>query len=224
MGKQIICAAAGGRETRQLWVSPSWQVGACREEIYKGQWKQQGNESKARAAGGKGYKHRTILVSVRRAVLVCETGKRGTGMLASYWILIVDDEPKLRFTLSVILKRNGYLIACAADGQSALRMLRTRAYDLMCLDIRLPDIDGLSLLTETSKIAPQMPVVVLTADDSVDTTMQALQMGACGYLLKPLNPWQILTCMRKLLPERPLPKIGAISPSRGRILEPLDEY
>jgi DNA-binding NtrC family response regulator len=141
----------------------------------------------------------------------------------SDWVLIVDDDPKLRFTLSVILKRAGYSIACAENGENALRQIRTCKFCLICLDIRLPDISGLELLVYINQLTPGVPVVVLTADDSVDTTLHALRKGACGYLLKPLNPSQILACIDRLLPKKPLPKYRPSPLPVNKRLESLEE-
>ncbi len=126
-------------------------------------------------------------------------------MLAGSTILIIDDEPKLRFTLSVILRREGYSLIAAATAKDALCCLKIYPIQLAFLDLKLPDMDGLKLLPEIQRICPDLPVVVLTADDSIDRTMQALRLGAAGYLLKPIRPEQILTCVTEVLKRNALP-------------------
>jgi DNA-binding response OmpR family regulator len=114
-------------------------------------------------------------------------------------ILIVDDDPKLRFTLSVILKRAGYPIAAVPCAKDALRFLQCYAFSMMILDLMLPDMDGLSLLSTLRRSFPKLPVMILTGDDSLESTVHALKLGACGVLLKPINPPQILSCVANIL-------------------------
>jgi two-component system response regulator GlrR len=118
-------------------------------------------------------------------------------------ILIVDDEAKLRFTMTVILRRAGYSVMCVETGVDALKGLQTCRFSLMFLDIRLPDIDGLKVLAQARQRYPELPVVVLTGDDSLETTLRSLRLGARGYLLKPVRPDQILYCVDQIMNERP---------------------
>ncbi len=121
-------------------------------------------------------------------------------------ILIVDDEPKIRFTLSIILKREGYPITAVGTGCEALQLIKSYRFSLVLLDIIMPDIHGITLLHQIRQISPNLPVVILSSDDSLDTTMQALTLGARGYLVKPIIPDQILTCISKLILEQATPK------------------
>jgi two-component system response regulator HydG len=117
----------------------------------------------------------------------------------SLWILVVDCDAKLRFTISVILKRAGYSVVGVDNASDGLRQLSTRPFHLVLMDLCLPDIDGLIMLPEIQRLFPGIPVIILTGDDSVNTTMRALGLGACGYLLKPIHPGQILTCIEQVL-------------------------
>lgn len=121
-------------------------------------------------------------------------------------ILIVDDEPKVRFTLSIILKREGYPISAVGTGREALQLLKSYRFSLVILDILLPDLNGLILLPQIQRLCPSLPVLVLSSDDSLDTTMQAIKLGARGYLVKPIVPDQILTCISRLLMEQTISK------------------
>ncbi len=121
-------------------------------------------------------------------------------------ILIVDDEPKLARSLSLILQRAGYVITTAADAASALELLRAGAYDLVFLDIRLPDQSGIQLLPQIHAIYPDMPVVILTAHATLETAIGAVRAGARDYLLKPINPEDILARAKKLLDQQAQPK------------------
>ncbi len=120
-------------------------------------------------------------------------------------ILIVDDEPFLRSTLAVILKRVGYLTQEAADAQQALESLSQDHFDLVFLDLQMPDRDGLDLLPELLRAAPGIPVLILTANGSVEKAVEALRLGARDYLLKPVEPGEIVTRVDDILKERSRP-------------------
>ncbi len=123
-------------------------------------------------------------------------------MNTAYSILIVDDEVNLRSTLGVILQRAGYGISEASDGQDALQLLSNNKYDMMFLDLKMPGIDGLQLLPESLRIDPDLSVVILTANASLETAIRALSLGAEGYLLKPVDPDQILSRVKEIFRDR----------------------
>ena len=140
----------------------------------------------------------------------------GSHVSTSAWILLIDDEAKVRFTLSVILKRAGYSVIGVENACEALQQLKTRRFHLVFLDIYMPGIGGLQLLPEIRHLNPLLPVIILTGDDSVETTLKAMNLGACGYLLKPVNPWQILAVAAKLLEPLERHKTGS-KPARVRL-------
>jgi DNA-binding response OmpR family regulator len=121
-------------------------------------------------------------------------------------ILIVDDEPKLARSLALILQRADYVVTTAPDAASALQLLQAGAYDLVYLDIRLPDQSGIQLLPQIHAIYPDMPVIILTAHATLDTAIGAVRAGARDYLLKPINPEDILARTKKILDEQVQPK------------------
>ncbi len=121
-------------------------------------------------------------------------------------ILIVDDEPKLARSLSLILQRADYVVTTAPDGGRALELLQAGAYDMVFLDIRLPDQSGIQLLPQIHAIYPDMPVVILTAHATLETAIGAVRAGARDYLLKPINPEEILSRTKKILEEQSKPK------------------
>jgi DNA-binding NtrC family response regulator len=116
-------------------------------------------------------------------------------------ILIVDDEENLRSTLTLILERAGYTIRAAANGNEALSYLRNTRFDLAFLDLKMPGIDGMHLLPEIRHLDPDLPVLILTANGSLDTAVEALRAGACGYLLKPVEPLQIVSRISEIFEE-----------------------
>jgi two-component system, OmpR family, alkaline phosphatase synthesis response regulator PhoP len=116
-------------------------------------------------------------------------------------ILVVDDEQNLRHTLAFILKRAGYFVTTAENAQEALNSLQSGAFDLIILDLKMPDVDGLSLLKHIRQTHVNLPVFILTAYGSLDSAIEALRLEARDYLLKPIDPAQLLERIQKILQE-----------------------
>jgi len=102
-------------------------------------------------------------------------------------ILIIDDDPLIRKTLSSHLSRQGYEIRTAEDGESGLAVQSDQNSDLVLLDVRLPDLDGLEVLRRIRGGNPRTTVVIMTAFDDMKTTVEAVKSGAFEYLVKPLD-------------------------------------
>lgn len=122
-------------------------------------------------------------------------------MGTSHSILIVDDEPNLRRSLGLILQRAGYIVTTAANAAEALQVLQAGAYDLAFLDIKLPDQNGIQLLPQLRQLYPEMPILILTAHATLDSAIGAVRMGARDYLLKPIDPDNILSRVGEILAE-----------------------
>ena len=123
-------------------------------------------------------------------------------MTLSGTVLVIDDEPSLRQTLTQILKRAGCEAASAADGPTALQRLAAASYDLVYLDIHLPGMDGLQVLKEIHRLYPQLPVVLFTAHASLQSAMEAVRLGATDYLTKPIDPETLVARTRVILAEQ----------------------
>jgi signal transduction histidine kinase/DNA-binding response OmpR family regulator len=102
-------------------------------------------------------------------------------------ILLVDDEKLILSTLQYKLSRQGYLVTAVENGQEALRLIRDNEYDLVLLDIKLWDIDGITILEKIKNIWPDTIVIMITGHASVDTAIRALRLGAHDYVIKPIN-------------------------------------
>jgi DNA-binding response OmpR family regulator len=113
-------------------------------------------------------------------------------MTAAHSILIIDDEPNLRRSLALILQRQGYSVTIAGDAQEAHQCLEAGPFDLVFLDLKMPDVGGLELLPEIREMYPNMPVLILTAHATLDSAIEAVRKGAQDYLLKPIDPDLIL--------------------------------
>lgn len=114
-------------------------------------------------------------------------------------ILVVDDEENLRRTLALILQREGYTVETAASVKEARVCLEAGAFDLVFLDLRLPDASGLTLLPEMRSQYPDMPVMILTAHDKLGAALEAVRNGARDYLLKPVDPPILIARVKEVL-------------------------
>lgn len=103
-------------------------------------------------------------------------------------ILIVDDEPNVRLVFRTALEESGYLIAEAADGASALEALGQDAYDLLLLDLLMPNLDGLEVLRRLSDDGHLVPTVIVTAHGTVPDAVRAMKLGAIDFVSKPITP------------------------------------
>lgn len=99
-------------------------------------------------------------------------------------ILVVDDEPSVRMMLDAALRPQGYRVECVGSGEEALARLSDE-YDLLLLDLRLGDSDGIDILREAKARWPATEVILLTAHGSINSAIAALRHGAFDYLLKP---------------------------------------
>jgi len=100
-------------------------------------------------------------------------------------ILLVDDEERFRTTLAKMLRAQGLEVTTLGSGREALEELKNIAYDVMVLDVRMPDMDGIAALTEIKKIAPQVEVIILSGHASMDAAVEIMRLGGYDYLLKP---------------------------------------
>src|SRR3984885_14737137 len=119
-------------------------------------------------------------------------------------VLIVDDEPNLRKILSAQLSRDGYDVLTAEDGEQGLAYLRDHHIDLVVTDLKMPKVDGMTLLRRALQEDPDRPVVMITAHGTVDTAVEALKIGAFDYLTKPFDKDEVRAIVAKALKTRQL--------------------
>ncbi|HEY4032662.1 MAG TPA: response regulator, partial [Ktedonobacteraceae bacterium] len=117
----------------------------------------------------------------------------------SLTILIIDDEPYLPHQFARYLRKHGYEVYIAADGEAGLAEMQRNTIDLVLLDLRLPKISGLDLLTQIRKIDQDVPIVMLTAYGDVQTAVEAMKLGACDYLLKGFDLEELLMVVQRAL-------------------------
>lgn len=111
-------------------------------------------------------------------------------------ILIVDDETDIQEQLRAVLGGQKYIVDTAADGQQALDMIFDQSFDLIILDIMLPQTDGLSVLREIREAEIRTPVLMLTARGEIDDKVKGLDQGADDYLVKPFSAAELLARVR----------------------------
>ena len=117
-------------------------------------------------------------------------------------ILIIDDEASLRQTLARILQRAGFEVTTAANGKDGLALVHEHPFDLLYLDIRMPDMSGLELLKNIHTEFPELPVILFTAQPDLNSAVEALRRGATDYLLKPLKPQTVIDRTQAILLDR----------------------
>jgi DNA-binding NtrC family response regulator len=114
-------------------------------------------------------------------------------------LLVVDDEPQMLIAINETLRRSGYSIATAGSGMEALRKLKEKYYRLVITDMRMPEVSGLDLLRKVKNLAPQTPVILLTAYGTIQNAVDAMRHGAYDYLLKPFSSESLESIVRKAL-------------------------
>jgi DNA-binding response OmpR family regulator len=129
-------------------------------------------------------------------------------------ILVVDDEPVARQSLTDILRLEGYHVTAVANGEAAVDHLRMYAVDLVVLDLRMPGMGGLEVVQVLEQISPATEIILLTAHGSMETALEALRHRVHDYLLKPASPTQIIESVRKGL-ERRAARAAAEKPEPG---------
>jgi two-component system NtrC family response regulator len=114
-------------------------------------------------------------------------------------ILVVDDDASFRRIVDYTLEEEGYEPHLAANGPEALEMFETTEYSLVVTDVRMPQMSGLELLRKIQAVAPDLPVLVVTAHAAVEDAVEAMREGAFDYIVKPVNRDQLKFVVRKAL-------------------------
>lgn len=117
-------------------------------------------------------------------------------------ILVVDDEPVARQSLSEILRLEGYVVNSVPNGQAAVEYVRTHPVDLMVVDLRMPGMDGLEVIQVVNQVSPETEIILLTAFGTTESAIQALRLRVHDYLLKPAAPSQVVNSVKKGLTRR----------------------
>ncbi len=114
-------------------------------------------------------------------------------------ILVVDDEASIRDLLAKTLALAEYDVDTAPDAAAALNRVRAVPYDLLIADLRMPGMDGLSLIRQTKRIRAELPVIIITGYSSEASAIEAVNLGVAGYLRKPFRVPEVLAAAAKAL-------------------------
>ena len=107
-------------------------------------------------------------------------------------VMLVDDEVEFLETLVKRLKKRKLEVVAASNGNEALRLMREIPLDVVVLDVKMPDMDGIETLKELKKINPSVEVLMLTGHASVEVAIQGMELGAFDYLMKPMDIDELL--------------------------------
>jgi excisionase family DNA binding protein len=116
-------------------------------------------------------------------------------------VLVADDEASVRDLLSKTLALAEYDVDVAADGRSAVERLRILPYDLLITDLRMPGVDGLSVIREARRLKADIPVIIITGFSNEASAIEAANLGVSGYLTKPFRIPRVLSVAAKALGE-----------------------
>ncbi len=119
-------------------------------------------------------------------------------------VLVVDDERSMREFLEIFLVKKGHNVTLAANGKEAIEIFRDREFDLIFTDLRMPEVDGITVLQEAKRCWPDTQVIVVTAFSTTETAVEAMKLGAYDYLAKPFKVNEAGVVVDKAMEKREL--------------------
>jgi len=111
-------------------------------------------------------------------------------------ILVVDDDDTLRKTMSRLFEKKGFTVNTAGTGREGLNKIREMFYDLIILDIRMPEMDGIEVLEKIMELKPETTVVMISGHGNIETAVEAIKKGAFDFIVKPLDLNRLLITIR----------------------------
>jgi two-component system response regulator PilR (NtrC family) len=130
---------------------------------------------------------------------------KGIGMFKDK-ILVADDEQSMREFLDILLKKEGYKVTLASNGEEVLKLAERDIFDLILMDIRMPKLDGIAVLKKVKALSPETIVIMITAYASADTAIRAMKEGAYDYITKPFKVDEIKLIIKNALEKKNLQK------------------
>jgi DNA-binding response OmpR family regulator len=107
-------------------------------------------------------------------------------------ILVVDDEAPIRLTMSELLRRRGYEVMTAENGEAALALIHQRPFDLLLLDLKMPGLSGIDVAKRARELQPAAAIIILTGHGSLDSAIDGLHLQVFDYVLKTSSPHDVL--------------------------------
>lgn len=117
-------------------------------------------------------------------------------------ILVVDDDNDLRLTIVDALQSSGFQVDEASNGNEAIDKMRSTRYDIAIVDMVMPRVTGLELLSEIKKISPRTKIIIMTAFATIDNAVEAIKRGASDYVKKPFRLWEFLSIVNRTIEEK----------------------
>jgi excisionase family DNA binding protein len=136
-----------------------------------------------------------------RAAAPAAAAPRASAGAARPRVLVVDDEASIRDLLAKTLALAEYDVDVAPDGRSALERMRMYPYDLLIADLKMPGMDGLTVIREAKRYKNDLPVIIITGFSTESSAIEAVNLGVAGYLTKPFRVPQVLAAAAKALGE-----------------------
>jgi len=117
-------------------------------------------------------------------------------------ILVVDDDEGIRHSLSLILKKRGYLAEACACGKEAIEKLGSSSYDILLTDLKMPEMTGIELLKTAAKLNPSMGAIIMTGFGEINSYLEAMDLGAAEYLNKPVKSEELELIIERLMAQK----------------------
>lgn len=114
-------------------------------------------------------------------------------------VLVVDDDVQMQAMLKEILEDNGYEVKCASNGKQAIKASEEDLFNVALIDINLPDMQGIELLTKLRKTEPPTIKIIVTGHATLDNSIEAANQGVDGYITKPFDPDKLITMIKNHL-------------------------
>ena len=123
---------------------------------------------------------------------------------SDFRILVVDDEPMIREILRETLEQEGHRVSEAENGKVACDMIGTEGFDLVLTDVKMPVMDGFTLMKNLGDLTDEIPIIVITSFSDIDVAVDAIRLGSYDYIVKPFNISQVTISVRRALERRRL--------------------
>ncbi|MEM3384165.1 MAG: response regulator [Nitrososphaeria archaeon] len=117
-------------------------------------------------------------------------------------ILIIDDDKYVQQVFTRILEKQGYIIECAETGQEAIEKFQNQKYDIALIDVKLPDINGVDLISKMHTMHPEIIKIAITGFPSLEDSTKLIDRGACAYIVKPIKPEELIQIISEKLREK----------------------
>lgn len=142
--------------------------------------------------------------NVRRSMVQTEVNNDGSQEMEKASVLIVDDEAIMRESLSAWLEEEGFAVHAEAEALAAIHYVEEHPVDVAVVDIKMPGMDGVTLLKKLHELRYDLPVVMITAHATVESAIQSMKEGAYDYLMKPFPPEKLTNVIRRVVEHRRL--------------------